>query len=100
MLRALDAGKVAVLLFWSPSSADDRAAYRAVRDATKGKKKVKVQVVRASKVGSYESITGGVTFSQSPTTMVISPDHKAVTLAGLIDPLEVEQAIARMRPKG
>ncbi|MBJ7329081.1 MAG: hypothetical protein JHC95_04230 [Solirubrobacteraceae bacterium] len=99
ILRALDSGKVAVVLFWTPSGSDDRAAYRAVREATHGTKNVKVQVVRASEVGTFESITGDVTVTQSPTTMVISPDHKAVTLTGLIDPLEIEQAVVRMRPK-
>ncbi|MBJ7518735.1 MAG: hypothetical protein JHC84_03465 [Solirubrobacteraceae bacterium] len=98
VLRQLADGKVVVMLFWNASSADDRAARRAVTEATKGDKDVAVRVVRAENVGSYEAITGGVTVAQTPTTMIIGPERKAVTITGLIDPLEIEQAIARMAP--
>lgn len=99
VLRELADGKVVVMLFWDRKAADDREARRAVRAATSGRKNVAVRIVPASEVGSYESITGGVTIEQSPTTLVIGPQRKAVTISGLVDELEIEQAIARMSAK-
>ncbi|UUY02665.1 hypothetical protein LRS13_18520 [Svornostia abyssi] len=98
VLRQLADGKVVVMLFWDKSGADDRAARRAVASATKGRKNVAVRLVGPDKVGSYEAITGGVTIAQTPTTLVIGPERKAVTISGLIDPLEIKQAIGRMTP--
>lgn len=98
VLRQLADGKVVVMLFWDKAGADDRAARRAVAEATKNRKNVAVRIVSADKVASYEAITGGVTIAQTPTTLVIGPEQKAVTISGLIDPLEVKQAIARMTP--
>jgi hypothetical protein len=99
VLRELADGKVVVMLFWDRKAADDRAARRAVRAATSGRKNVAVRIVPASQVGAYESITGGVTIERSPTTLVIGPQRKAVTISGLVDELEIEQAIARMAAK-
>lgn len=98
VLRRLAEGKVVVMLFWDKSGADDRAARRAVASATKGRKNVAVRLVAPDKVGAYEAITGGVTIAQTPTTLVIGPERKAVTISGLIDPLEITQAIGRMTP--
>lgn len=96
VLQELASGKVVVMLFWDAKAADDREARRAVRAATSGRKNVVVKVVPAEDVGAYESITGGVTIERSPTTMVIGPTMKAVTISGLVDELEVKQAIRRM----
>lgn len=96
VLEDLAGGKVVVMLFWDRKAADDREARRAVRAATTGRKNVVVRVVPAKDVGAYESITGGVTVERSPTTLIIGPQRKAVTISGLVDELEIEQAIARM----
>jgi cytoskeletal protein RodZ len=98
VLRQLASGKTVVMLFWSPKGADDRQARRAVREASRGRSKVAVRLVPIKDVGAYESITGGVTITQSPTTMIIGPERKAVTITGLVDPLEIEQAIGRLAP--
>lgn len=98
VLRQLAAGKTVVMLFWTPKGDDDRAARRAVREAARGRTNVAVRLVPAKDVGVYESITGGVTITQTPTTMIIGPERKAVTITGLVDPLEIEQAIDRMAP--
>lgn len=99
ILRQLGEGKVVVLLFWNASSADDRAARSAVDEATKGRgADVSVRIINEKRVGEYEAITGGVTVAQTPTTMIIGPERKAVTITGLVDPLEIEQAIGRMAP--
>lgn len=99
VLRELASGKVVVMLFWDSKAADDRQARRAVRAATSGRKDVVVKVVPVQDVGAYESITGGVTIERSPATLVMGPTLKAVTISGIVDELEIEQAIARMSAK-
>lgn len=99
VLQALADDKVVVLLFWDASGAEDKEARRAVRRAVAGRKKVEVATIPASQVGKYEAITGGITIEQTPTTMIIGPSMKAITISGLIDQLEIEQAIAKLRAK-
>lgn len=99
VLQALADDKVVVLLFWDSKAADDRQARRAVRRAVAGRKNVEVAAIPASQVGKYEAITGGITVEQTPTTMIIGPSMKAITIGGLVDELEIEQAIAKLRAK-
>lgn len=99
VLQALADDKVVVLLFWDSKAADDRQARRAVRSAVAGRKNVEVATIPASQVGKYEAITGGITVEQTPTTMIIGPSMKAITIGGLVDELEIEQAIAKLRAK-
>jgi hypothetical protein len=93
LLREMDSGKVVVLLFWDKTGADDRAARDAVKDLDLRDGKVAVHVVRVKDVGRYESVTQGVNVTQSPTTIVISPEGTARTIAGLSDPSEVDQLV-------
>jgi hypothetical protein len=93
VLADLDAHKVVVLLFWDRSGADDRAAHDAVEAVGTHGGKVAVHTVDIKDVGRYESVTEGVSVAQSPTTIVISRDAKARTVAGLTDPTEVEQLV-------
>lgn len=99
VMQALADDKVVVLLFWDSKAADDRQARRAVRGAVAGRKNVEVATIPASQVGKYEAITGGITIEQTPTTMIIGPSMKAITIGGLVDELEIEQAIAKLRAK-
>lgn len=99
VMQALADDKVVVLLFWDSKAADDRQARRAVRSAVAGRKNVEVATIPASQVGKYEAITGGITIEQTPTTMIIGPSMKAITIGGLVDELEIEQAIAKLRAK-
>lgn len=96
VLRELASGNVVVMLFWDPKAVDDRQARRAVRAATSGRENVVVKLVPVRDVGAYESITGGVTIERSPTTLVMGPSMKAVTISGVVDEFEIERAIARM----
>jgi hypothetical protein len=93
VLADLDAHKVVVLLFWDRSGADDRAARDAVEALSTHDGKVAIHVVPVQDVGHYGSVTQGVNVAQSPTTIVISRDAKARSLAGLTDPTEVEQLV-------
>ncbi len=93
VLADLDAHKVVVLLFWDRSGADDRAAHDAVESLSTHGGKVAIHAVAVQDVGRYGSVTQGVNVAQSPTTIVISRDAKARSVAGLTDPTEVEQLV-------
>jgi hypothetical protein len=93
VLADLDAHKVVVLLFWDRAGADDRAAHDAVEALSTHDGKVAIHAVPVQDVGRYESVTQGVNVAQSPTTIVISRDAKARSVAGLTDPTEVEQLV-------
>lgn len=93
VLQAMDAGKVVVLLFFDKAGADDRAARDSVKDLHLRDGKVFVQVADVKDVGRYDSVTQGVTVTQSPTTLIIAPDGKARVVTGLTDPTEVDQLV-------
>jgi hypothetical protein len=99
VLAAMDSGKVVVLLFWDKAGADDRAARDAAKDVDRRDGKVVVHVVDVRDVGRYDSVTQGVTVAQTPTTMVISPDGTARTIAGLSEPTEVDQLVREALPR-
>lgn len=93
VVRDIRAGKVVVLLFWNAQGADDIATRGAVRDVNRHGGKVAVHVVPISRVGRYESITRGVTVSQSPTTLVIDRQRRTHAIVGLTEPGELRQAV-------
>ena len=93
VVRDIRAGKVVVLLFWNADGADDIATRGAVRDVNRHGGKVAVHVAPISRVGRYESITKGVTVSQSPTTLVIDSKRRTHAIVGLTEPGELKQAV-------
>jgi hypothetical protein len=93
VLREMDAKKVVVMLFWQKTGADDRAARDAVQSLDRRDGKVAVHVIDVRDVGDYGSVTQGVSVTQSPTTIVISPNGTARVLTGLTDPTEVDQLV-------
>jgi hypothetical protein len=94
LVRAVDRGKVVVVLFANGRSADDRAVRRAVaRVSTHGGAVVKVvREIRA--VGRYEALTAGADVSESPTVLVVAPNRTARTIVGLTTRAEVGQLVA------
>lgn len=95
LIAALDAGRVAVVLFHAGAGADDRAARDAL-DGVRGPGITK-RTVAIERVGDYEAITRGVQVTGSPTVLVISPDRRARTITGYTDTAEITQAIGDMR---
>jgi cytoskeletal protein RodZ len=93
VLSEMDAKKVVVMLFWQKTGADDRAARDAVQSLDRRDGKVAVHVIDVRDVGDYGSVTQGVSVTQSPTTIVISPNGTARVLTGLTDPTEVDQLV-------
>jgi hypothetical protein len=93
VVRDIRRGKVVVMLFWSATGADDLATRGVVRSLSRHHGKVAVYVIPLSRVGEYESITKGVTISQSPTTLVIDRDRRVRSIVGLTETGELTQAV-------
>jgi hypothetical protein len=93
ILRELDSGKVAVLVFWNPRAADDRAVRRAVGAVGRRHGRVTVHSSRIARVGDYAAITQGVEVLQTPTVLVIGPNRRARTIVGFTDTREIEQLV-------
>ncbi len=93
VVRDIRRGKVVVMLFWSATGADDIATRGVVRDLSRHHGKVAVYVIPLSRVGEYESITKGVTISQSPTTLVIDRNRRVRSIVGLTELGELTQAV-------
>lgn len=93
IMRALDRGKVVVMLFWNGRSADDVATRSALRSLDRHHGRVAVRVVPVERVARYPLITRGVTISQSPTTLVIDAKRRVRTIVGLTEFGELTQAV-------
>jgi type IV secretory pathway VirB10-like protein len=92
ILEQLAARKIAVVLFYNSVGADDKAVLSAVRAADRRHGLVKVHLMPIKNV-DYDALTTGVQVLQSPTLLVIGPDHKARTLVGYTEVKEVDQTV-------
>jgi hypothetical protein len=93
ILRDLASNKVVVALFYNPSGADDNAALHAVRAANRHNGRVVVHSIPIKDVGNYNALTTGVQVLESPTVLVIGPDHKARTIVGYTEVKEIDQTV-------
>lgn len=97
IMRDLDKGKTAVLLFWNPLGSDDRAALEAARAADRRGGNVTVRIANIEDVADYAAITRGVQVLQAPTTLVIGPDKKARAIVGYTEASEIDQLVGDAR---
>jgi hypothetical protein len=91
--KALDSRKVVLLLFWNPTSADDKAVRRELRGVKRRGGKVYVASAPVSQLARYSGITQGVQVLQSPTIVIVDPNRKASTITGYTDATEIDQAV-------
>ncbi|HVL96804.1 MAG TPA: hypothetical protein VM266_13175 [Solirubrobacteraceae bacterium] len=93
--KALEDGKVLVLMFWNPKAGDDRAVRRELREADSHRgRNVHFHVAHVNKVARYESITRGASVEQSPAIVVVDGKRQAQVLAGYSEHAAIEQAIS------
>jgi hypothetical protein len=93
VLSAVDAGKVAVVLFWNKNASDDRATRRALRDVDLHHGKVVTRAVPIGDVGKYEAITRGAQVLESPTVLVIGAGGKARAITGYTQAKEIDEVV-------
>jgi len=94
LLRALDRKDTVVLLFWNRRGSDDRAVRRAVDATARHHGRVVVKAAPVAQVARYVGITSGVQVLQSPTVLVIGPDHKARAVTGFTTKSELDQVVS------
>ncbi len=90
---ALRAEKVIALLFYNPTGADDQADLAQLKGVSTHKGKVVTVAVPLSELTSYSVITDQVPVQGSPTLVVIDPLHRATTLVGFADQLQMNQLV-------
>ena len=87
-------GKMVLLLFWNPSSSDDKSVRQALQAVSAHQKgKVAVHVAPAGQVGRYGAMTRDVQVLQTPTLLIVGRKGLAVTMTGLVNQYAIEQAI-------
>jgi hypothetical protein len=93
VLADVDAGKVAVVLFWNKKASDDRATRRALRDVDTHHGKVVTRAIPIDEVGKYEAITRGAQVLESPTVLVIGAGGKARAITGYTQAKEIDELV-------
>jgi hypothetical protein len=100
LLASVDAGKVAVVLFWNKNASDDRATRQGLRSVDLHHGKVVASAVPIDDVGRYEAITRGVQVLESPTVLVIGAGGKARAITGYTQTKEIDQTVSDIGGKG
>jgi hypothetical protein len=100
VLAAVDAGKVAVVIFWNRKASDDRATRQALRRVDRHHGKVVTRAIPISQVGKYEAITRGAQVLESPTVLVIGAGGKARSITGYAQASEIDQLVGVVGGKG
>lgn len=95
--RAMNAGKVVVLFFYQPASADDQATRLAVgavrRGAGAAAGHVRLFQDVVGRISDYRRLVGSLGISQSPALVVIDRNRKAKLLQGYLDSGTIEQTV-------
>jgi hypothetical protein len=91
--HAIEQHKIVVLAVVTPKGTDDRLLRRQLRHVDKLHGRVFVRSVPVRKVARYTAITRGVNLQQTPTTVVIGLDLKAVALIGWVDARTIDQSV-------
>jgi hypothetical protein len=100
VLSAIDAGKVAVVLFWNRKASDDRATRQALRKVDLHHGKVVTRAIPIGQVGKYEAITRGAQVLESPTVLVIGAGGKARSIIGYTQANEINDLVGVVGGKG
>jgi hypothetical protein len=91
---ALRSGQVLALLFYNPAGADDQADRHEIAAIPSPKGKVFKLAIPVQDLSRYGVITDQVPVTGTPTLVVIDAHHRASTLAGFADQLEINQLVA------
>lgn len=89
-------GKIAVILFWDRSGADDRLVHKAL-SSLRGDRSLAIDEAVPGEVAAFGSITRGVQVYGTPTMLIVNSAGKARTLTGLQDSFAIAQAVAEAR---
>jgi hypothetical protein len=91
---ALRHRQVLALLFYNPLGADDQADAKQVAAIPSQHGKVFKLAIPVQDLSAYSVITDQVPVTGTPTLVVIDSHHRATTLAGFADQLEMNRLVA------
>ena len=94
VVKAIDAHKVVVLLFFNPSGADDQAVKRELGALPTHGGQVAKFAVPVSQLARFQAVTTRVPVTSSPTLLVIDKQEQASSLVGYVDRLDISQRVA------
>jgi hypothetical protein len=86
-------GKIPVILFWNPSSANDREVRQQLKDVGNQHGRLAVHLASASQAAAYGSLTSAVSVLETPTLMIVNHKGQVSTLTGITDATDIRQAI-------
>jgi hypothetical protein len=85
VMRALDAHKVVVILFWNRRGVDDRSVKASLDSLPRHKAKVAVFSDRVQNLARYTRITTAASISTTPALVVVSRKGQAEVINGYLD---------------
>lgn len=90
--KDLAARRAVIVFVWSPKGTEDKIVHaRLAKDIDRKHGRVKVYYVPVAKVGLYEGLLGSLNVAQTPSTIVIAPDHEAQVLGGLVSTARIDR---------
>jgi hypothetical protein len=90
--RDLAKGRAVVVLVWSKKNPEDQELRRRVtKEITRRGGKVRVYLIAVNEVGRYDGLLAGLALGQTPSTIVIAPDHEAKVLGGLTSTARIDR---------
>jgi outer membrane murein-binding lipoprotein Lpp len=92
VVKAIDAKKTVVVLFYRRGLADDDATARAVSAARS--KRVAVFLAAPKRFGAYRRLVGGLDLSGLPATVIVGRDRAARVITGFVDSRTLAQEVA------
>jgi len=82
---------------WRPMADDDRFVRNTLKDVNRYDGQVFVKQVPLAKIGSYSAIVNDLQINQTPSVVVVDAKLKANVIAGYLDHVSINQAIADAR---
>jgi len=79
---------------WRPMATDDKLVQRALRHVNRYHGAVVVKKVSLLKLAGYGPLFAGLEINQTPSVVVVDRKLKATTIAGYLDVVSINQAIA------
>lgn len=87
----LNAGRAVVFLIWQRSGTEDKLVNRRLNAIDRRGGRVRLYKADVKDVGLYEGLIGGLSVSQTPSTIVIAPNKQAKVLGGLVSTVRIDR---------
>lgn len=84
--------RAVVVLIWSKTNPEDQELHRRVtKEISRRGGRVRVYLIPVAEVGRYDGLLSGLAIGQTPSTIVIAPNHEAKVLGGLTSTARIDR---------